>query len=175
MAKARKKPRVAPAIEMARVPEMSPTLMRRIIDRARHDATDARLGTQLGRLYLEGKISDVLFRVGTRFAELRHRWRAVHGIRQPSPRSAALGAVSATPPDDDPQRVSAIDAAEAGARSAIMSAHGYRGEALFGAVVRICDHDRAPAGVADLRMLEAGLTALAIDWGMVTGQKSKVS
>lgn len=171
MAKARKKPRVVPAIETAKIAEMSPTMMRRIIDRARHDATDARLGTQLGRLYLERKISDVLFRVGTRFAELRHRWRAVHGIRQPSPRSAALGTVSATPPDDDPQRVAALDAAEASARAAIMSASGFRREDVFDVVVRICDHDRAPAGVADLQMLEAGLTALAIDWGMVSAPR----
>jgi len=162
MPRARRKP--SNPIETAKVHDISPTTVQRIMTEAKRGAADPRLGSQIGRLYLGGQITEPQFRAGTRFAELRRRWRSVQGIRQPSAQSAKIGQVLSGSSEVDDNVAMALSAADASARAAIVDTPGVDGRRAFDLACNVCELDEAPVGFCNLLLLRAALSALAIHW-----------
>lgn len=161
------KPKTTSAIDEARVTDMSPATIRRIMTEAKRGAANPRLGSQLGRLYLHGQITEIEFRAGVRFAELRRRWRFIQGIRQPGAQSAKLGQVIGMPPDVDSERAEAVSLAEEASRAVAMTTPGYNGARAFDIACRVCELDEIPVGYGEMMTLRAVLMGLAIHWEMI--------
>ena len=124
------------------------------------------MGTAVGRLYLDGKLSSVEFATAKRWAELVANY-SIACRSPPPPRTLSLDAIGGTPIDPDTttgeremRRHERASADYLAGRNALRLA-GLEAERV---VDHVCARDQALAGFGELSALRAGLQALAALW-----------
>jgi hypothetical protein len=145
--------------------------IRRVREAALAGMRDPLWGTQLGRLFLEGKISGEQFRAGRNWAELMEKWRAIHcGPRfNPKPGLSNLfrvggGGASVGDIIADPHEATITALVD----EVIESFSRGAADPLLIAVRECVELDLAPVGVGGWMLLDEGLAHLA-DWWKVEG------
>ncbi|OYY00910.1 MAG: hypothetical protein B7Y80_03055 [Hyphomicrobium sp. 32-62-53] len=152
--------------------------------RARHfgvsitSARDPRLGTALGRLNYQGRISDEQYQAGQTFGELYQRHHRTMGLPTPSPRSVAgllinegiFGGSEVIPSPDDVARLrkrfdEAADALDACDRDHRLC-EGRRPAALIYRIVCV-DEDARDWPDEDIGNLRVALNALGRVFGLI--------
>jgi hypothetical protein len=154
--------------------EYAPTQIRRLRDAALRGLRDPEWGTELGRLYLESAINDVMYRAGNRWREQASRYRNAIGVFPIHSASVEPVARAMTPdPDSDEGREQArreTDAAERffAAHAALIAS----GALAENAVRRLCEEDQSLIGISELKAARCGLQALAMHYGLTNQGKS---
>ena len=145
-----------PRGRLARVPEEpAPAKLRRLYLAALHDMADARWASELGRLYRNGRITEVQFLAGERWGETVRRYRqAINApaLKSPSYERATPGA-----------QVSSLLADER-AITTMMHAAAQLSQHTLTVVRAVCEGDEC--ATYELPALIAGLDALAQHWGL---------
>jgi hypothetical protein len=157
-----------------KVEACSPAEVRRLRDAAVRGARGEEWGTELGRLFLDGKLSAPLFETGKRWARLAKAVRDVIGAPG-YPRVTGFVEKSfghdADPDSKEGQRIADRDRMLV---QEMTEAHG----ALIGAgmlaeqAVRwVCEDDKAVESYPQQIALERGLTWVATFWGLLNAPK----
>lgn len=147
-------------------PELaSPTLVRRIIDQARRDASNPLLGSELGRLRLTGVLDDRQVAAGQRFGELVGQYDRIKGIPNRVPKSPAWerGAGKSTRADLDQRLIDQAISRYLSAYAALAAI----GRRVQGVVVNVTIYDDC-APSFDQPYLVRGLNGLAAHFGLLT-------
>lgn len=145
--------------------------IRRVRAAAMAGMRDPIWGSELGRLFLSGKINAEQFRAGRQWAHLVARWRAIHcGPKiNPKPGLAALFRVGG-PTSEGPTVTDTIadqrEAAVTGLIDEVLDSfpRGPSDPALV-ALRECCELDVAPVGYGGMLLLNDGLNHLAGMWG----------
>jgi hypothetical protein len=153
-----------------------PGEVKRLRDAALMDKRDAEWGTEIGRLYLTGKISGIDYAAGKRWARLSTAARKIILAPKQAPvASTFVPRPGGHPPDPDSDKGRDIAAQERLLAQEFAEAHG----ALIGAgmlaeraVRATCEEDRAPIGHSALLALRNGLGWLALHWGLTQFPKN---
>lgn len=130
-------------------------------------AGDKRWGTQLGRLFLEGKISGEQYGAGRSWDQLMERWRKIHCGPRFNPKAglANLQRVSGSGPslgaDEADQREEIVTQM---VDDAICSFGRGASDPLLWAVRECVELDQAPVGLGGWMLLYDGLAHLAEWW-----------
>lgn len=166
---------------MAAVDAVSPAEAARLRQAAAAGMRGPEWATEIGRLFLDGKIDAQLFEAGKRWGRLVEQYRKAIGAPKPYPRGQAFmrAEPSHESPDPLPDTQAGRDALErlVKARDDIIrdmrTAHG----ALMGAgmlaeraVRSTCEENEVPVGTLGHIALKDGLEWLALHWG-ITQQK----
>ena len=145
----------------------SPTEIRRLRDAAMRGLRDAEWGTELGRLFLERKISAPMYFAGKRWREAAEKYRDVIGVFPIKSTSLQRGSLSHDPDPESPAGKKAHKR-NAEAEENFMEAHAALVAAGMGAesaVRRLCEEDQVLTGHYDLLKAWDGLLALAVHYG----------
>lgn len=155
---------------------VAPAIARRLRDAAARGMADAEWGTELGRLFLEGRIKPGEYEAGKRWGRLVKRWQRVIGAPKPYAGEgpiAFLGTVRARDAGDDPPVESEEGKRLLKERRQVMREMQEAHAALIGggmlaeaAVRRVCEENEIVAG--DFNDLWRGLQWLAQHWGLTT-------
>jgi hypothetical protein len=143
-----------------------PTEAKRLRDAAVRGMQAPEWGTEIGRLFLEGKISSPLFEAGKRWGRLVVAYHKAIGAPSPYPRSMDLGRVRGKSTNYDPDTREIITAMTEA--HAVLSSYGYDIER---AVRNVCEENEATVGARSAEYLIRGLKALALFWGLTTEPK----
>jgi hypothetical protein len=143
--------------------EFPPTQIRRLRDAAMAGLRDPEWGTELGRLYLEGRITASMYAAGKGWREKAARYVSTLGhfpVRTilPDEHRGSL------PPDPDTVEGQKRARREADAMERFFEAHHVllsAGKMAEASVRRLCEHNEGPCGMAELIALRNGLAALA--------------
>lgn len=145
----------------------TPAAVRRLRDASLARMVDPEWGTEIGRLYLNERITPVQYAAAKRYWMLHEAYRVVSGFPAPRPRSIDLDAVGGMPVDPDTdqgqleaERAMQLRADMSDARSVVLAAGSHAWPALVDAIER----DRACAGMSDVHWLTTALDALAKHW-----------
>ena len=152
----------------AAVDAISPNEARRLRDAALIGLRAPEWATEIGRLYLEGKINHICFEAGKRWGRLVVAYHRAMGAKPPYPRSMTFDRVDPSPEPDADSPEGKRQAQNARAIIADMrEAHAV----LFGAgmlaeraVRNVCETNEIPVGVMGLANLRRGLEWLAEYW-----------
>jgi hypothetical protein len=151
-------------------PEAAPAHVKRLRDAALAGMQSEEWASELGRLFLAGKIGPELYAAGRRWVECMARYRAALNAPPANPQSFPLELSSATaPPDPASEAGRRLAAREIAAVRELRDAEAALRDAgrLSERVVRgVCEQDEAPCGVRELEALCRGLLALAQFWRM---------
>lgn len=149
-----------------------PAEVRRLRDAASSGMAAPEWGTELGRLFLAGKIGPKLFETGKRWARLSSAYHQATGAPLEAPATAAFFKTPSNreaDPDSDEGRKQAkrdrniVSAAEEAL--AILVSAGHRKER---AVRLVCERNETPSGENGLSDLIIGLGWLAQHWGIIS-------
>ena len=148
---------------------MSPTEARRLAEAASSGLRQAVWSSQIGRLYVVGKISSSQFAAAERWASLVADY-AVACQAPSQPRSMMLDAVGRGGTPADPDSESGAREARRHQRATASYLDGRHALRLAGptaerVVESVCIHDQAPAGFDEMNALRSGLSALSTWWG----------
>jgi hypothetical protein len=136
---------------------------------------DAEWGTELGRLYLEGAITDSMYGAGKRWREEATSYRAAIGVFPIRSTSLERG-VKSHPPDVDSEDGQKQARQEANATERFFEADAVlvgAGTGAENAVRKLCEDDQSLAGMYELRNARCGLLALADHYRLTAGPKSE--
>lgn len=159
-----------------RVPQLPPASeVRRLRDAALAGMRDPMWGTELGRLYLVGKINTSMYAAGKRWAELSVRYSQALCSPSPDPKAVLFDKAGGESPDPDSyegrkeaRRHEKAVASFIDAHVALMSASA----ASERAVRLTCERDSILVGHEALLSLLVGLSVLAGFWGLTESRKS---
>jgi hypothetical protein len=159
-----------------REPQLPPASeVRRLRDAAMSGLRDPVWGTELGRLYLVGKISAGMYAAGKRWAELAVKYSQALCSPSPDPRAICLDRMggSITDPDSAEGRreVRRHERAVASFLDAHVALKAVSGPAER-TVRSLCERGEMLVGHASLMDLSQGLVALAGFWGLTDSSKS---
>ena len=163
-----------PSGRLQREREISPTEIRRLRDAAVRGLRDPEWGTELGRLLLNGELTILQYAAGKMWREHAARYRQAIGAFPVRSISLEQG-VRAHPPDPYSEAGRTIAAREREEAEAFFAAHAALVAIGMGAessVRRLVEQDEAMAGLYDLKNARAGLSALAIYYGLTNDGKS---
>ncbi len=143
--------------------EYPPAQVRRLRDAAMRGLRDPEWGTELGRMFLEGKITGAMYAAGKDWREKAAKY--ANAIGAFPVRSAALErGIQALPADPDSPEGQECAKREANAMERFFEAHAKllsAGKMAETCVRRLCEHNEGPCGTAELIALCNGLSALA--------------
>lgn len=157
------------------VKQCSPAEVRRLRDAAINDMRQPEWGTQLGRLFLNGKLTADRFEAGKRWALMAADYHKAI-LARPFPAAIAIerrGHGHPVDPDSDAGREEAAD--DTAAMLAMQEAHAEllgAGCLAEHAVRSVCEKDEAPVGIDGLEALDRGLMWLSNHWGLTTTPKN---
>jgi hypothetical protein len=142
---------------------MSPTLIRRMVDQAKAQASNPLLGSELGQLRLGGIVSDREVAAGLRYAEIVANHHRLKGIPSPQTRGVEFqgGMGLSLISDPDPEVIERATKQYAAARAVLARF----GSAVISAVETIAVFDR-PIVSTSQPALSSGLSALALHFGL---------
>lgn len=177
--------RLSRALE-ATVEACSPAEVRRLRDAALVGLRDEMWGSEIGRLFLDNKISAEEFEAGKRWARMAALYN--HAISAPSPDARACsferrGKSHSPDPDSkegqiiverDRRAVEEMNAALAAMRDAHAALLG-AGMLAERSVRAVCERDEAPEGYAGLESLKLGLLWVAKHWGIIEAPRGSRS
>jgi hypothetical protein len=153
----------------------SPAEIRRLRDAAVAGMRDPEWGTEIGRLFLDGRLDAALFEAGKRWARLAVACRAAIAAPRQLPGASAFveksGGHDADPDSDEGRKRAARDrqiVAEFMEAHAVLKGAG----ALSESVVRnVCEDNKAIGGHGQMLALTSGLSWLAQHWGWTGARK----
>lgn len=155
--------------------EYHPTAIRRLLDADMAKVLDANWGTELGRLYLHGKLktgnhsADSLMAAGQRWANLAHRYQRAIAAPSPQCRSASLQrGEQSTPPDPDSEVGLFLLRGEQKDIEDFMEAHSLliiAGKLVEATVRAVCERNET-IQFGDIEKLNTGLAKLADKFGL---------
>jgi len=138
---------------------------------------DPEWGTEIGRLFLEGKIPPELFEAGKRWGRLVVAYHKAIGAKPPYPKSASFSGEGGTvEPDPDSQLGKQRAKKERAIVSDMMEAHAVligAGKLAEIAVRSVCESNESPVGTVGHESLVRGLSWIALHWGL-TQQPTRV-
>jgi hypothetical protein len=154
-----------------------PSEVRRLRDAALAGMRDATWGTELGRLYLVGKITAPMYAAGRRWAELASNYS--HALCAPAsdPKAICLDRAGGSPLDPDSHEGRKEARRHERTVASFIDAHAkLKTLSLFSErVVRsTCERDEMLIGHEALLAFSGGLSALADFWGLTDSRKSVV-
>ena len=141
-------------------PQSIPAVNRRVLELARRRALDPMLGSALGRMVLDRQITEVVFSAGCLYNELKRTVDAIMGF-PPCARAQdieRMGGRSTEAGEPSQRDIDAIDKYD--------KARGVLTPQERSAIEWIVCDDRHPEGYAQRLYMTAGLTRLAMIWGM---------
>lgn len=147
----------------------SPSEVKRLRDAALAGMRDPLWGTEIGRLYLAGKITATMFAAGKRWAELAAQYSQALQSPAPDPKAISIERIGAQHIDPDSpegrreaRRHARAVASFLDAHIAIMN-HGRAAERI---VRTVCERGQMAQGHAEIIALTGGLATLAAFWGL---------
>jgi hypothetical protein len=144
--------------------------VKRLRDSARRNVRDAEYGTEIGRLFLDGKVDGPAYAAGKRWSALAARSRSIILAPKQAPTSSTfVERTGGHSPDPDSSAGQLIAARERLLVQEFMEAHAVligAGMLAEQAVRQVCEDDRAVVGHTQLLALKNGLSWLAIHWGL---------
>lgn len=154
--------------------ETAPAEIRRLREAALAGLRDPLWGTELGRLYLEGKITESQMAAGKKWMALAAQFKQAIQSPMEFPEMANFDRTKggSSDPDSDAGRAQAQfhrDVAERfrEAHACLLMLSGAE------SVVRsVCERDQAPVGYQALKALAFGLSVLVDHWQLTAGSKS---
>lgn len=158
-----------------------PSEIRRLRDAALSGMRDPTWGTELGRLYLVGKISAPMYAAGKRWGEMVSKYGAALLSPAPDPKAMSLDSMggSSVDPDSHEGRKEARRHARAvesfiDARAALKATKtpGITSTAMESVVRSVCERNEMLPGHWGLLALSGGLSTLAGFWGLTDSRKS---
>jgi len=159
------------------VPEYSPSEVRRLRDAALTGMRDPLWGTELGRLYLVGKITSAMYAAGKRWGELSAMYTSALCSPSPDPKAVCFDRAGGESPDPDSYEGRKQVRRHQRAVASFIDAHVALKTASLAAerIVRsMCERDEILIGHEALISLSSGLTTLAHFWGLTDSRKSDV-
>lgn len=156
----------------------APSEVRRLRDAAVRKMAAPEWGTELGRLYLAGKIGPKLYETGRRWTALARAYAIATGAPPEAPSGAVFAlAGRRRPPDPDTpegQRLAKREAAVMVAAEEALAILTAAGSEKHRAVQKVCEHDQPLSGEREHGNLMIGLGWLAQHWGLLsfTARKS---
>lgn len=154
--------------------EFPPTQIKRLRDAAMAGLRDSEWGTELGRLLLNGVITDSMYAAGKRWAEQAARYNGVIGVF-PLKSASAEGGSWSHQPDPDSPRGRAIAAQERNAMERYFEAEAVLisgGPGVRVTVRRVCEEGEVLGGYSEVLALRIGLLKLSDHWGLTGPNKS---
>lgn len=157
--------------------ESAPAQVKRLRDAALAGMRDPQWGTQLGRLFLGGMITEEMYAAGKWWGEKAAQYCTAINAPVPFPRSASLD-IGRGNQSADPESEAGREEARRhrGAVLVFLEAHA----ALMGAgmlaeraVRRLCEEDVMPCGLEELNSLRSGLMWIAKHRGLTADRKSR--
>lgn len=145
----------------------TPTHIRRLRDAALRGVSDPEWGSELGRLFLERVLTEVMYAAGKRWREEAAIYRRAIGVFPV--RTASLERSRSMPADPDSEEGQKQAGRETSAAERFFEAHAVLVAAGMGAenaVRRLCEDDEALAGLYDLKNARVGLARLAEHYGL---------
>ncbi len=139
--------------------QFSPLEIRRARDAALRGLRDPEWGTELGRLYLTGAISDQMYGAGKRWRSEAMTYRKAIGIFPVRSASLEQG-IQSEPADPDSHRGQLEAAADREAMEHFFAAHAIL-LGCEGVVRQLVEEDRSLCGIHELNIARAGLARLA--------------
>lgn len=159
-----------------RTPEHSPSEVRRLRDAALSGMRDPLWGTELGRLYLVGKITTPMYAAGKRWAELSVKYSQALCSPSPDPKAICFDRSGSDSADPDSYEGRKEARRHQRAVASFMDAHAKlstEGGALAERVVRsMCERNQILVGHAELLALCSGLSTISDFWGLTDSRKS---
>jgi hypothetical protein len=164
-----------------RVQEESPTEVRRLRDAALSGMRDPVWGTELGRLYLVGKINSTMFAAGKKWAEMASKYGEALLSPTPDPKAMCLDRAGGSPIDPDSyegkkevrRHIRAVESfVDAYAALKSTSLSGFAPSTTTGIVRSVCERNEMLPGHWGLLALCGGLSTLALFWGLTDSRKS---
>lgn len=162
--------------DLVREVETPPTAIRRLRDAALASMADARWGAEIGRLYLNGRITSEQYAAGCRWADLASRHSTAIGTRAGVTSSSDFNRSRGAPVDPD---------SEAGAFEAkrhlkdleryqkalvVLARHGHE---VRRAIAHLCEDD-LHLSILEFGHALFGLNELAIHFGLTGAGKSGI-
>jgi hypothetical protein len=149
----------------------APTAIKRLRDAALRGMADAEWGTELGRLFLEGRITAEHYAAGKKWGRTVVAYHQAIGAAPPYPKAVAFGDARGRSPDPDPashegKRLTARDKAiiqNMQEAHAVLIGAGILAER---AVRSVCESNECPVGQVGLDALQRGLYWLGDFWGL---------
>lgn len=152
-----------------------PSEVRRLRDAALAGMRDPTWGTELGRLYLVGKITSAMFAAGKRWGELAARYSQALCSPSPDPKAVCFDRSGGESPDPDSYEGRKEARRHLRAVASFMDAHVALKADSIGSerVVRfVCERNEMLLGHEGLICLTRGLSTLAGFWGLTDLRKS---
>lgn len=138
---------------------------------------DPTWGTEIGRLYLVGKISSAMFAAGKQWGEYAARYSQALCSPSPDPKAVNWDRMGGEAPDPDTAEGRKEARRHARAVQSFIDASvalkhaGSRSERI---VRMVCERDQMLAGHENLIALSVGLSTLSGFWGLTDSRKSVV-
>lgn len=158
-----------------RVRETAPSEVRRLRDAALSGMRDPLWGTELGRLYLVGKISSPMYAAGKRWGELSVKYSQALCGPCPDPKAVCFDRSGGESPDPDSYEGRKEARRHERAVTSFIDAHAALKTASTAAerIVRsMCERNEMLLGHEGLIALGNGLSTLAGFWGLTDSRKS---
>lgn len=152
-----------------------PSEVRRLRDAALSGMRDPTWGTELGRLYLAGKITAIMYAAGKKWGELSSLYSQALQSPCPDPKAICLDRSGGERSDPDSYEGRKEARRHERAVTSFIDAHAALKTASAAAerIVRsICERDQTILGHENLILLNRGLNALSSFWGLTDSRKS---
>lgn len=159
-----------------RTPEHSASEVRRLRDAALSGMRDPLWGTELGRLYLVGKITSTMYAAGKRWGELSSKYSQALCSPSPDPRAVCFDRSGGSSVDPDSHEGRKEARRHVRAVASFVDAHASLktdGGSMAERVVRsLCERNQMLSGHVELLALCSGLSTIAGFWGLTDSRKS---
>ena len=156
--------------------EISPTEVRRLRDAAINGLRSDEWGSELGRYYLCGHITDQMYAAGKYWAMLAARYHQAIGAK-PHEKALALERGSrGSAPDPDSDRGQAIAKGERKHVNKfldVLTALEHAGPQATRLVRALCEYNQSPATYGEFLLIRAGLALIAREQDQKSNTRSK--
>ena len=157
--------------------EPAPAEVRRLRDAALVGLRDPQWGTELGRLYLQGTITDSMYAAGKRWRDHAAEYRRSIGAFPVKSASLERGSLSHPP---DPESTDGLKQVlrENNAAERFFEAHSVlvcMGQGTESIIRRLCEDDLSLCGMVELKKARYGLSRLADHYRLTGNEKTLMS
>lgn len=153
--------------------EPAPAAVKRLRDEALAGMADPQWGTQLGRLFLQGRIEPPLYAAGRKWGEYAAKYRDAIGSPTDKPIAFERRGHSYPPDPNSEKGIEQVKKDSDAIMDFITADAALSGWRLSRMAVRTCvENDIAPAGVYEDGWLRHGLKLLAEHWGLTAKEKN---